>query len=410
MRITGGDGIMENSREYRIYSDIIKSEYRRERKMLSKYACRSSECIRLKDEAIPDRINVRPAFFHDADRIIHSKAYTRYIDKTQVFSFFDNDHITHRVLHVQLVSKIARMIGRCLRLNEDLIEAIALAHDLGHVPYGHDGERYLNAICQEKNLGYFCHNAQSVKFLMELERNGKGLNLSIQVLDGVLAHNGEILQSRYEPERNKSFDCFLDEYNKCFTEKNYSQKIVPMTLEGCVVRISDIIAYIGRDIEDAITLRLISRDEIPGEISDVLGDTNSRIINSLISDIIVNSYEKPYLCISDRIYDALQKLMDFNYTKIYKNPAIKDEDSKLKNMFSTLYDMYYEHLVSGDQSSEIYKDYLVSFAPEYLKKYQDNDMQGRVIVDYISGMTDRYFNDCFTKFIMPKKFGKNIYT
>ena len=174
-----------------IFNEIIKNEYKREAKTLSRYACKSSESIRFKEEKIPDRSTIRPAFFHDADRIIHSKAYTRYIDKTQVFSLFENDHITHRVLHVQLVSKIARMIGRCLRLNEDLIEAIALAHDLGHVPYGHEGERYLNEICQKNNLGYFCHNAQSVKFLMELERRGKGLNLSLQVLDGVLSHNSQ---------------------------------------------------------------------------------------------------------------------------------------------------------------------------------------------------------------------------
>ena len=399
---------MEKSQEYRIFSDIIKNEYKRERKMFSRYACRSSECIRLKEEKIPDRINVRPAFFHDADRIIHSKAYTRYIDKTQVFSFFDNDHITHRVLHVQLVSKIARMIGRCLKLNEDLIEAIALAHDLGHVPYGHDGERYLNSICQKKNLGCFCHNAQSVKFLMELEKNGRGLNLSLQVLDGVLAHNGEILQSHYEPQRDKTFAQSLDEYNKCFTDKKFSAKITPMTLEGCVVRISDIIAYIGRDIEDAITLRLISREEIPDDVREVLGDTNSLIINSLTSDIILNSYEKTYLFISNIIYEALQKLMEFNYTRIYKNPSIKDEDSKLRNMFSVLYEKYYQQLMSGDRSAEIYRDFLDSYDPAYFEKYHTQGMEGRIVIDYISGMTDRYFNDCFTKFIIPKKFGKNI--
>ncbi len=399
---------MGTDRQYEVFSEIIKSEYKREIKMFSKYACRSSECIRLYDEPIPDRKNVRPAFFHDADRIIHSKAYTRYIDKTQVFSFFDNDHITHRVLHVQLVSKIARMIGRCLKLNEDLIEAIALAHDLGHVPYGHDGERYLDSICREKNMGCFCHNAQSVKFLMELEKNGEGLNLSLQVLDGVLAHNGEILQDRYEPARGKTFDQFLEEYNKCFSEKNYSAKIVPMTLEGCVVRVSDIIAYIGRDIEDAITLKIIDRSEIPAEVKEVLGDTNSSIINALITDIIVNSFGVPYLAISPHIFSAMQKLLEFNYTRIYKNPSIKDEDEKLKNMFTVVYDRFYEQLVSGNSDHEIFSDYLNSYKPEYFNKYKENNMEGRAVIDYISGMTDRYFNDCFTKFIMPKKFGKNI--
>jgi len=399
---------MEKSREYEVFSEIIRSEYKRERKMLSRYACRSSECLRFHEESVPDRSNVRPAFFHDADRIIHSKAYTRYIDKTQVFSFFDNDHITHRVLHVQLVSKIARMIGRCLKLNEDLIEAIALAHDLGHVPYGHDGERYLDSICQENGMGYFCHNAQSVKFLMELEKNGKGLNLSLQVLDGVLAHNGEILQSRYEPLRSKTPEQFLEEYSRCFTEKNYSSKIVPMTLEGCVVRISDIIAYIGRDVEDAITLRLIDRSEVPQEVKEILGDTNSSIINGLITDIIVNSFDRPYLAISENIYGALQKLMDFNYNRIYKNPSIKDDDSKLKNMFDVVYDRYFSQLESGDEKAEIYSEFLSTYEPGYMKKYTDSGIKGRAVIDYISGMTDRYFNECFTRFIMPKKYGKNI--
>lgn len=400
---------MDYNSEYTdIFTQIIKTEIKREGRSLSKYACRSSRSKRLVEENIPDKLNIRPSFFHDADRIIHSKAYTRYIDKTQVFSHFDNDHITHRVLHVQLVSKIARMIGRCLRLNEDLIEAISLAHDLGHVPYGHDGERYLDQICQENGLGYFCHNAQSVKFLIELEHRGKGLNLSLQVLDGVLAHNGEIIQSKYQPDTSKDFDQFLSEYEKCFTEKNYSLKIVPMTLEGCVVRISDVIAYIGRDVEDAITLKLISRDDLPSEVSSVLGNTNSKIINSLITDIIVNSYDKPYLKISDEIYSALRVLMDFNYQSIYKNPAIKDDDFKVRNMFRTLYSKYYNHLISGDRESDIYCDYLNDFSSSYIEKYKNCSQEGRIIVDYISGMTDRYFNECFEHFILPKKFGRDI--
>lgn len=390
-----------------IFSQIIKKEYYREKNYLSSFACRSRESKRLIQEELPDKLSIRPAFFHDADRIIHSKAYTRYIDKTQVFSLFENDHITHRVLHVQLVSKIARMIGRCLSLNEDLIEAISLGHDLGHVPYGHEGERYLNDICVKNGLGYFCHNAQSVKFLMELEKNGKGLNLSLQVLDGVLAHNGEIIQSSYEPDRKKDFKKFLEEYKNCFEVENYSTRIVPMTLEGCVVRISDVIAYIGRDFEDAISLKLIKREELPDSVTSVLGNTNSTVINKLITDIVSNSYEKPYLSISDRTFSALNDLMKFNYERIYKNPAIKDEDQKIKNMFETLYSKYYKHISDNYSSSEIYVDYLSSFDQSYIDKYS-GDRIGRVIVDYISGMTDNYFNSRFSAFIMPKKFGKSI--
>src|SRR5690554_121962 len=156
-----------------IAGEIIKNNLLREYKSFSKFACKSSKGLRRYQEDIPDKKNIRPTFFHDTDRILHSLAYTRYIDKTQAFFLFDNDHITHRVLHVQLVSKIARTIGRFLKLNEDLIEAISLGHDIGHVPYGHDGERYLNEICKKYNLGYFCHNAQSVRALMELEKNGE---------------------------------------------------------------------------------------------------------------------------------------------------------------------------------------------------------------------------------------------
>ncbi|MBE6852633.1 MAG: HD domain-containing protein [Ruminococcus sp.] len=400
---------MEYSKEYKeIFTEIVKNEVRREGRTLSRFACKSSESKRLNEEEISDRLNIRPAFFHDADKIIHSKAYTRYIDKTQVFSLFDNDHITHRVLHVQLVSKIARMIGRCLGLNEDLIEAIALAHDLGHVPYGHDGERYLDEICRKNDLGYFCHNAQSVKFLMELEKRGKGLNLSLQVLDGVLAHNGEIIQSKYEPDTTKDFDRFISEYNSCFTEENYSKKLVPMTLEGCVVRISDVIAYIGRDVEDAITLRLINREDLPEEVTSVLGNTNSTIINALITDIIVNSFDKPYLRISEKIFAALKSLMDYNYKNIYKNPIIKDEDLKIKNMFFTLYDKYIRSIESADKTSDIYSNYLDSFDSSYIEKYIQSKNTGRLVVDYISGMTDRYFNDCFEKFTLPKKFGRDV--
>ncbi len=397
---------MQHSDESKkIFSDIIKNEYRREARSLSIYACKSSESIRLEYENIPDRTNIRPAFFHDADRIIHSKAYTRYIDKTQVFSLFDNDHITHRVLHVQLVSKIARMIGRCLRLNEDLIEAISLGHDLGHVPYGHEGERYIDEICQKNGLGFFCHNAQSVKFLMELEHSGRGLNLSLQVLDGVLSHNGEIIQEKYEPDKTKDFKRFLEEYQNCFKVKNYSSGLIPMTLEGCVVRISDVIAYIGRDFEDAITLRLIKRSDLPDEISGILGDTNSKIINTLITDIVVNSYDKPYLSLSGTTYCALKKLMDFNYENIYKNPAIKDEDFKIRNMFFTLYEKYNDQLISNNTSSEIYRNYISGFDKAYFDKVSE---KGRIVIDYISGMTDSFFNERFEEFIMPKKFGHNV--
>ena len=187
-----------------LFEDIRWAMLERE-SLLSENACKSNESIRLKQESK----DLRPEFFRDIDRIIHSQGYTRYIDKTQVFSFIENDNITHRVLHVQLVSKVARTIGRALRLNEDLIEAIALGHDIGHTPFGHAGEAFLNNICIDEDLGFFCHNAQSVRILKDIEK----LNISIQVLDGILAHNGEMLLNKYEPNKSKTTNDFLAFYN-----------------------------------------------------------------------------------------------------------------------------------------------------------------------------------------------------
>ena len=229
---------------------------------------------------------------------MHSRAYSRYIDKTQVFCLFENDHITHRVLHVQLVSKIGRVIGRCLGLNEDLIEAIALGHDLGHVPYGHDGQQILDKLCSSSQIGHFCHNAQSARLAVELECKGKGLNLFLPVLDGILAHNGELPSKEYRPQYDKTWQTFEKEYDNCFQVEDYSKNLVPMTLEGCVTKVADIIAYIGRDIEDAITLRVIKRRDIPREITRILGSRNDKIINILVLDLVKNSYGKDHLVFS----------------------------------------------------------------------------------------------------------------
>lgn len=385
-----------------VFDEIIKSNDTREDKILSKFACKSRNGTR-KFKEKEDKINIRSPFFRDIDRIIYSQAYSRYVDKTQVFFLFQNDHITHRVLHVQLVSKIARLIGRCLNLNEDLIEAIALGHDLGHVPYGHDGEKYLNDICEEEGYGYFCHNAQSVRFLMEIENKGRGLNLNLQVLDGILSHNGELLQKKYEPNVHKTWDNFLDEYHKCFTIRDYSRKIVPMTLEGCVVRISDIIAYIGRDIEDAIVVRLIKRSDIPGKIVKVLGDNNSDIINSLVLDIVKNSFGKPYIVFSPDIYEALTELLKFNQKKIYNDPRKMTENKKIENMFRYLFHIYLKQLEENDQKSKICYEYLNDMSEEY----KENE-KCRIVLDYISGMTDNYFNNEFKDSVLPKKYGVYI--
>lgn len=381
-----------------ILKDILVNNIRREWDSFSKYACKSRSGIRKYPEVPADRTNIRPVFFVDTDKIMHSNAYARYIGKTQVFALFKSDHITHRVLHVQFVSKISRIIGRCLRLNEDLLEAISLGHDLGHVPYGHEGEKELDAICQREGIGYFCHNAQSVRVLKDLECAGKGLNLSLQVYDGILSHNGEMLEREYKPSVSKTWNDFESEYIGCFAEKNFSRKLYPMTLEGCVVRIADIISYIGRDVEDAVNIGLIKWADIPDEIKNVLGDNNVDMINCLVMDLVNNSYDKPYLKFSSDIYKALWDLKQFNYENIYFHPVIKQECEKIKNMFNLLYESYVKDIDVSNQDSAIFTYYLNKIKnPDY----QTTDHK-RIVVDFIAGMTDDFFNSQFKERFMPE--------
>ena len=354
---------------------------------LSEYACKSNQGTLLK-EVNDDRENIRPVFFRDIDKIIHSLGYTRYIDKTQVFSFTKNDHVTHRVLHVQLVSKIARTIGRSLRLNEDLIEAIALGHDIGHSPFGHKGEKYLNDICVKEKIGYFCHNAQSVRVLKDLE----GLNISCQTLDGILAHNGEILINEYRYNKEKTEKEFIKDLYNAFNEEDYSRKIVPMTLEASVVRLSDIIAYIGRDIEDAIKIGIIKREDLPKSITDVLGDNNSKIVDTLIKDIIVNSFEKPYLTFSDRVFDSLMNLKEWNYENIYASEEANKNQDIVKELFYDLYYCYLNKIEKNDYSNENISQSEKNLYDFIEQRDKDTSVK-RAIIDYIAGQTDQYFLD-----------------
>jgi len=392
----------------KLHSDLLKSiltnNCEREHNTLSKYAFLSKNAYRNSKESVSDKKNIRPAFFHDTDKIMHSDTYARYIDKTQVFYLFENDHITHRVLHVQLVSKIARVIGRALKLNEDLIEAISLAHDLGHVPYGHNGERKMNKKVNKRFGTYFCHNAQSVRSLMEIENKGLGLNLTLQVLDGVLCHNGEWMLSEYKPNYSKTWDEFIIEYENCWTINKYSKKLIPMTLEGCVVRISDIIAYIGRDLDDAITLKLITRKNTPTFVKNNIGDKNKEIINSIVLDLINNSYGKNYLKLSDNIYKAIKELYEYSKTNIYQNSRICIQDDKINYMFDFLFDKYFSDLEekTGETSISTY------FLKEMSLDYKTRNENYKIVVDYISCMTDKYFNSCFEDAVLVKSFGRKI--
>ena len=357
-------------------------------KFYSPFATKDKESIRL----IPIEEDIRPNFFRDIDRIIHSTSYTRYMDKTQVFSLKDNDNISKRMVHVQLVSKIARTIGRALSLNEDLIEAAALGHDLGHVPFGHEGERILNKISLKHNEGYFNHNVQSVRELMDIENDGEGINLSIQTLDAILCHNGELELKEYHPKK-KTTEEFLQDYENCYKIEGYTKTLIPNTLEGCVVRISDIIAYLGRDIEDAERLNLIKKEDLPKEITDIIGSTNKEIVNTLIMDIINNSIDKPYLKMSDNVFEALKKLKKFNYEKIYSKANTKEELAEYENMFESLFNHLLKDVKDTNTNSNIYK----IFIKNKNEKYKQNTPE-RIVIDYIAGMTDDFFLKEYKKY------------
>ena len=356
----------------------------REKRTLSPHAACSSQAVRRRPEDQLER-GYRQAFSVDADRILHSLAYTRYIDKTQVFYLIQNDHITHRVLHVQLVSKIARTIGRFLGLNEDLIEAIALAHDIGHTPFGHDGERILAKLCHRHGIGDFHHNLQSVQFLDKVERKGRGWNLCLQTLDGILCHDGEIHDQKLEPTKYKTFE--LLEKEILAKKDNPETKLIPMTLEGCVVRMADTISYIGRDLEDAIRLGMIQRADIPRECVQRLGNTNGTIVYNLVTDVITNSFEKNYTAFSREVSMSLQALKAFNLEHIYLNPKIKNHLENIRQLFEMLFDRYLDDLKNQNRSSVIFTQFLEDISDTYLT----NHTHAEIVRDFMAGMTDHYF-------------------
>ena len=356
---------------------------------LCQYAAKNKDAIRFNEQ----EKDFRTEYFRDIDKIIYSLSYIRYVDKTQVFSNNDNDMISKRISHVQMVSKIARTIGRALNLNEDLIEAASLGHDLGHVPFGHEGEKILNELSQQYNEGFFAHNVQSVRTLMNIENNGLGNNITAQVLDAILCHNGEMLENIYYP-KTKTKEEFLKEYFDSYKNKEILKKIRPMTLEGCVVRISDVVAYIGKDIEDAIRLGIIKKDNVPDNIISILGDNNSQIVNTIVNDIISNSLEKNYIKLSEKVFNALNDLIQFNYKNIYNKANTSDDLQKYKLMFSKLFDLYYNQIINNETKEDIYTLYLNCMDNSYLK----NNTPARIVIDYMAGMTDNFFNDQYKKY------------
>ncbi len=366
---------------------------------LSPYRFDDSMAVRRKD--LPkDRANLlRPTFVRDIEKIIHLPLYNRYNDKTQVFSFYHNDDISRRGLHVQLVSRIARNIGSLLGLNTDLIEAIALGHDIGHTPFGHTGEHYLSDLLYNAHGKYFNHNVHSVRVLDFLYQR----NLTLQTLDGIVCHNGEFELGEYHPLPLEGFEQYDRAIESCYTDKTAIDRLIPSTLEGCVVRISDMIAYIGKDRQDAITARIIDEDHpFSGEI---IGTHNAEMINNLVTDIVNNSYGKDYIRLSDDVYSELKTAKRENYQHIYFNEKVQEmfEDT-IKPMFSEMFAKLCDDVENERKDSIIYKHHIDQIAAA-TKHYQPetsylSEPAPMIAADFIASMTDDYFIELY-KLLFP---------
>ena len=316
-------------------------------RLLSPYAAASA---RSRGRGRPEpEAEDRTCYQRDADRILHSRSFRRLMHKTQVFLQPEGDHYRTRMTHTLEVSRIARTIARALRLNEDLTEAAAMGHDLGHTPFGHAGEAALSDV-----MGIpFRHNEQSLRVVDKLEKNGSGLNLTYEVRRGILCHSGDEL---------------------------------PETLEGRIVRLADRIAYVNHDIDDAMRAGILTNEDIPAPISDVLGCTHSERINTLVRDVIFSSMDKPEICMSPGIETAMLDLRAFMFERVYRNPVAKGEESKAKLIIQELYRYYMAH------PEKLPSDFLPQL-----------DLEGmpRVVCDYVAGMTDKYAVYKFEEIYIP---------
>lgn len=361
---------------------------------LSPFATKSGQAVRLLEEP-PDP---RSPFALDRDRILYSGAFRRYSGKTQVIYFASqlDEMLTSRIIHTLSVAQVSRTIGKFLGLNQELIEAIALSHDLGHSPFGHDGEKFLSKICEANGIGQYHHHIQSLHIVDHVAKKGKGLNLTLQVRDGILSHDGEVHNQRLSPIPDKS-EQDLQEYIRKRKNGIYVD-MMPMTLEGCVMRISDTIAYIGQDIEDAIRIGLIKREDIPAKLRKKLGSTNGEIIDTLVKDVVFNSYEKPYVCFSAEISEALYQLKQFNYEHIYLSKKLKRDHEKIERGFQVLFDIFLQDVKTHNKSSRIYRHFLATKDEHYLNITNEAEK----VRDFIAGMTDRYFVEALEDLMIPK--------
>ncbi|MDR0331014.1 MAG: HD domain-containing protein [Chitinispirillales bacterium] len=373
---------------------------------LSPFAKKSSESLgRLRDmERDPFRLD----FARDETRIIHSRPFRRLKHKTQVFLSPDNDHICTRMEHVLHVSSIASVIGRCLNLNTDLINAIAKGHDLGHPPFGHSGESVLNRILTTgKNAAYgFKHEIHGLRVVDKLTNYGAGLNLTYEVRDGIATHCGEKFDRTVQPDRSRNLKDL---------ESMNDRVCLPATLEGCLVRLVDRIAYLGRDLEDAIKARVIKKEDIPASIADGLGDENGQIIGVFVNDTIANSIGKDKIEMSEEIFELMRQLKDFNYERIYKHPDVALMSDKASKMLEILFNEIREIYDKSEHGQD--SKYVASVTKEspvmetffnFIKNtnYQ-NEAEAeswRVVTDYIAGMTDHFAEKTFRQLFMPSPF------
>ena len=342
---------------------------------------------------------LRPAFVRDCEKIMHLPIYNRYADKTQVFSLYKNDDISRRSSHVQLVSRIARNIGGLLGLNTDLIEAISLGHDIGHTPFGHAGERKLNELYFGSTGRYFNHNVHSVRVLDKIFPQ----NLSMQTLDGILCHNGEMELEKYMPREYADFKIFDEKVEECYKDKDANRRLVPATLEACVMRISDIIAYLGKDRQDAHKLGLFDKE--PDFFGGKIGSTNAEIINNMIVNIVENSYGKNYLQMDKDYFEAFSQGKKENYEMIYGNAKVgKVYEEEINPMMEEIYFKLLKDAKSHNKESVLYRHH-ITYVKEMTEYYTDVDYEENtpddIVVDYIASMTDDYFVDLY-KYLFPK--------
>lgn len=368
----------------------------------------SDEDALRREERPADRSSIwRPAFVRDVEKILHMPAYNRYAGKTQVFSFRSNDDLSRRGLHVQLVARIARDIGYALGLNCDLIEAIGLGHDLGHTPFGHAGERCLNDVFHERTGRWFFHNVHSVRVLDKLY----GRNISLQTLDGALCHNGEYEQRVFELSGLSSFSEFDRVVDECVSGGGaVIGHLRPMTLEGCVVRISDIIAYVGRDRQDAIEAGLLTGDAFEDGLG---GAYNSWILTHASADIIEHSYGKDRIEMSEELFAEIRRAKAENYAKIYRSSGIEGERAEvLARAFELMYERCLDDLNKRDESSFIFRHHIMRIEEQlahYGRTYDWQSDPEQTVVDYIASMTDGYFAELASKFFPQIHFPKRTY-